>query len=673
MHERFENDFLSIIAGCILLWLIGLVGILFGVKYVGERIKERSEAEARAKAVHCKFQEMLDNTRIQLWCFNGYTFDNVNLAWFSFSGIDSSTELTLSVWKDLIHQEDLDSFFLHWNRHWEAKSEFDIHLRMRRHDGIYRHILCHGVPVFKDTGDFSHYQGYNIDITLQKEAEREKDKLIQAIEQVRESIVITDIDGTVTYVNPVFSHITGYSAEEVVGENPRILKSGFHDSDFYASMWETLTSGKTWNGRMTNKKKNGSLYLEEATISPIHVHHGKVVGYIGVKRDITESVKLQEAYQQAQKVESIGRLAGGVAHDLNNLLSPIIGYGEILLEDLPEDEVCRDSVNEILRAGFKARDLVSQLLAFSRKQTLEYKVVDLNTVVKDFKSLLRRTIREDVEIEVETCNEEALVYAEKGQLEQVLMNLSVNSQDAMPSGGTLTISVSVTESSGDTVEDSGIIEEGSYVVLSISDTGHGIDAETRKHMFDPFFSTKGKKGTGLGLSTVYGIVKQHNGHIVFCSGEGTGTKAKIYLPLSSGDVFDESQLHSYDTSTSSHGTIVLVEDDPQVRNLTLSILERQGFRVLYATNGREALELLRSLKEPVDLLLTDVVMPEMNGKELYVEAIKELPDLKVLYMSGYTNDVVAVQGILEEGVALLDKPFTVSGLVQKIDEIMGPG
>ena len=387
-------------------------------------------------------------------------------------------------------------------------------------------------------------------------------------------------------------------------------------------------------------------------------------------RQRREHEKLEEQYHQAQKLESIGRLAGVVSHDLNNLLSPILGYGEMLLDDLDPGDARRESVDEILRAGLRARDLVRQLLAFSRKQTLEYTPVDMNKAVTGFEMLLRRTIREDIAIEIIQSPDIRTIMADIGQIEQVIMNLAVNAAGAMPEGGRLTIETATADLDEYYAAKHQGVRPGAYVMLAVSDTGCGMDDETREHAFEPFFSTKGEQGTGLGLATVYGIVKQHGGNIWVYSEPDKGTTFKIYLPVSEEARVEEKTTDKKAIDLKGSETILLVEDNEQVRDLARAILRRQGYAVLEAENGPKALTVLASHDDPVHLLLTDVVMPEMNGKELFAKAAEKYPGLKVLYMSGYTANVIDHSVELEKGIAFIQNPFTIQALTAKVREVL---
>ncbi|MFZ3047756.1 MAG: ATP-binding protein [Desulfatirhabdiaceae bacterium] len=389
------------------------------------------------------------------------------------------------------------------------------------------------------------------------------------------------------------------------------------------------------------------------------------------KRIESEKRKLEEQLQHAQKIESVGRLAGGVAHDLNNLLTPIIGYSEILLDDTSLNDLLKKYVEQIIGAGLRAKDLVHQLLAFSRRQVLEFKPVDLNRAVADFEKLLRHTIREDIAIRIIPDPALPYIQGDIGQLEQVIMNLAVNAQDAMPEGGDLIIETAVAVLDvADTVMNQDL-EPGRYVMLAISDGGDGMDAGTQARLFEPFFTTKEMgKGTGLGLATVYGIVKQHGGNILVTSEPGKGATFKIYLPVMETAADLAESIPDSPGKLRGAETILLVEDNQMVRDIARDILQYQGYTVLPAENGKAALSVLENHDGPVHLLLTDVVMPQMNGRDLAARAAARYPDLKVLYMSGYTDDVIAHRGILDEGVLFIQKPFSVQSLTAKVREAL---
>lgn len=509
------------------------------------------------------------------------------------------------------------------------------------------------------------------DITEKKAATKVMTSLVTAIEQTQEQVVITDLSGTILYCNPAFEMVTGYSNAEVIGQNPRILKSGKHAAEFYQEMWSTLNSGRVWKGRVTNRKKDGSLYEDESTISPIRDSAGQVTGFVAVKRDIAERLQLERQFLQAQKLESVGRLAGGVAHDFNNLLTIINGYADFMAMSLRADDPLWSSANEIRKAGERAAILTKQLLAFSRKQIFEPKTLDLNATIRDFERMLERLIGENIKL---TTRLDALlgqVLADPEQIHQVLMNLVVNARDAMPDGGDLTVSTLNVEVSDDRAAVHPKLKPGRYVMVTVTDTGTGMEEETKQHIFEPFFTTKGpEKGTGLGLSTVYGIVKQSGGWIDVSSDIGVGTSVKLYFPRIDGSSSEVQPEASRIRGAFGEETILIVEDQEYVRQYVKSILEAYCYRVLAAANGDEAVAVAHNYSGEIHLLLTDVVLPGINGKQV-TERLKAMrPSLKVLFMSGYSSDVIAHRGVLDSGVAYIPKPFSPGGLTNKIREVL---
>lgn len=370
-------------------------------------------------------------------------------------------------------------------------------------------------------------------------------------------------------------------------------------------------------------------------------------------------------------MEAVGRLAGGVAHDFNNLLTAISGHAQILLEDLPADDPARADIEEISRAADRAADLTRQLLAFSRKQMLRPQVLDPNALIGEIQKMLRRLIGEDIELITRLAPDLGAVRADPGQLEQVIMNLAVNARDAMPTGGRLLIETRNVELGEDDARRLAPLQPGPHVVLIVSDTGAGMDESTRERIFEPFFTTKEKgKGTGLGLSTVYGIVQQSGGHIWVYSEPGQGTTFKIYLPRV--DARPEAAPAPSDADGAHNGreVVLLVEDEDAVRSLARRILEKRGYTVLTARTGPEALRIAERHDGPIHLILTDVVMPEMSGRELAERIAPTRPDARTLFMSGYTEDDVLRRGVLNEGAAFLEKPFTPSALAQKVREVL---
>jgi PAS domain S-box-containing protein len=508
-----------------------------------------------------------------------------------------------------------------------------------------------------------------------RKAEQEKASLVAAIEQAAEEILITDPDGTILYCNPSFEQVTGYSRAEALGQNPRFLKSGRHDAAFYENLWQTIKSGRVWTGRIVNRKKDGTYYEAEGTISPIHHFSGKLTGFVSARHDVTELLQLESQLRQAQKMESIGRLAGGVAHDFNNLLTVVSGYGEMLRKSLHASDPRQRYVDGIRKAAASAASLTQQLLAFGRKQIIQPRAVDLNRLIADAIELLRRLLGEDIELLTMLDPSLGRVVMDPEQTIHILMNLATNARDAMPDGGSLMVRTSNVAAAE--IPPMAHIE-GQAVRLSVIDTGVGMDEETQQHIFEPFFTTKEKgRGTGLGLSTVYGIVQQSGGWLEVHSETGNGTAFHLYFPRTEIPALPVSGEYAQKAvadpeSLEGSETILVVEDVLEIRTLMTQILEQSGFRVLSAANGDEGLRRARDYQGHIDLLVTDVIMPGMTGKQMADQLLVNRPGTKVLYTTGYSWEVIADRGVLDLGVPYLPKPFTPDNLVAKVRQVLGP-
>ena len=503
------------------------------------------------------------------------------------------------------------------------------------------------------------------DITERKRAEAEKLKLSTAIEQSAEAVMIADTDGVIRYVNPAFSAITGYSAAQAVGRRTNLLRSGRHDGRFYANLWNTIQSGQTWRGEFDNLRKDGSPLPMEASITPVRDPRGGITCFICIAQDISERKTLERQLLQAQKFEAIGQLAGGIAHDFNNVLAAILGMAELGQLEAPEGTRIRERLEKICHHAGRAVALTRQLLAFSRRQQLERRAINLNLCVNEVASLLSDSLGKDVELETNLATELANVFADPGQIEQVLMNLCVNARDAMPSGGRLALATSNAQFDTEACRTRPGIAPGEFVRLTVRDTGTGMDGETLGRIFEPFFTTKPPgRGTGLGLATVYGVVKQHGGYIEVSSKMGEGTTFQLLFPVSPPVASRNAEPAEAEPVSGGKETILLAEDHEGLRELVCESLESLGYSVLAACDGEEAIELFRRNSGKVDLLILDVIMPRMRGPDAY-KRIRELRGfIPVLFCTGYNSDSAQVEII--SGHPVLQKPYQTRELARTV-------
>jgi len=497
-------------------------------------------------------------------------------------------------------------------------------------------------------------------------------RLSALVEHSPLGILVLDPDHRVQIANPAFISLFGYSPEDLQGRNPDDLIAPGGDvlRAEAAGLTRDSLAGHQIHIVTVRRRKDGALVEVEIYGVPL-LENGRLIGVYAIYQDLTERRRLEEQLFKAQKMEAIGQLAGGVAHDFNNLLTAILGYADLLAAKLDPESLEFEELDEIRKAGERAASLTRQLLAFSRQQVLERKVLDLNYLITDVERMLRRLIGEDVRLFAVLDPALRRVRADAGQLEQVIMNLAVNARDAMPRGGRLTIETANVELDEAYARLHATVLPGSYVMIAVSDTGVGMNSETLARIFEPFFTTKGQgKGTGLGLATVYGIVKQSGGYVWVYSEVGKGTIFKIYLPRVE-EAAETEPVPAAAPALRGSETVLLVEDDQSVRTLARSILESYGYTVLEAASGKEGLEVARQYTRPIDLVLTDVVMPEMSGSDMASRLETLRPGVRVLYMSGYTDDAVFRHGLLERGRVFLQKPFTPGALAHKVREALG--
>lgn len=504
--------------------------------------------------------------------------------------------------------------------------------------GYYFEVM--GAPLLDHSGTIQGASGVAADVTARVQAEVDHIRLSAAIEQVVESIVVTDRQATILYVNPAFERVTGWTRDEVVGQTPAILKSGYHKQGFYAEMWRTLLSGRVWQGYITNRKKDGSCYDEEVSISPILDKSGNIINFVAVKRDVTQERNLERQLRQAQKMEAIGTLAGGIAHDFNNILFPIIGFTELALEHTAKDRPEIKYLKSILTAANRARDLVWQILTFSRKNDdgEQRRPVTVAPVVKEALKLLRASIPSTIEIRHDIENSDMRVLADPTQIHQVVMNLCTNAFHAMENGGLMRVALeSLHLEEGRPADVHPGVPGGTWQMLSVSDTGVGMDTDILERVFDPYFTTKEQgKGTGLGLATVHGIVRGCGGEIKVASAPGEGTVFRVYLPMTCSEE-TQSQRERADAVVGGRGRILLVDDETLIVEMLQDTLEDLGYEVTGCWSSTEALEIFRRIPDSFDLLITDQTMPKMTGTVLAAEVQKIRPGFPVILCSGFSD------------------------------------
>jgi PAS domain S-box-containing protein len=538
-----------------------------------------------------------------------------------------------------------------------------------------RVFALHLVPVL-DTG---YANLYGLDITGLKAAEgalRESEEMYRTLVATSpDAITVTDLSGRITNVSLRTLEMHGYDgAGELVGKSSLDLIGPEERGRAVENLQKVLREGSIQIAEYTLLRKDGTRFTGELSAALIRDADGRPRAFIGAMRDLTERKRLEEQLRQAQKMEAIGQLAGGIAHDFNNLLTVINGYSQLLLASLEPDSALRPDLAAVLQAGERAASLMRQLLAFSRRQILEVRVLNLNEVIEGMAKMLHRIIGEDISLRLRLSGDLGNVKADPGQLEQVVVNLAVNGRDAMPGGGVLTLETANIELDEAIAGRHVTVAPGRYVMLAISDSGTGISGEVRKHLFEPFFTTKQiGKGTGLGLATVYGIVKQSGGDINVYSEVGQGTCFKVYLPRVD-DGYEKPQApEAVARPPEGRETVLLVEDEDEVRDFASVALRRLGYTVFEARMGDEAIEFFRQSSIPIHLVLTDVVMSGMSGKEMVDRLLQIGQGFRVLYMSGYTGDAIVHHGVLDPGTPFIQKPFTIEAIARKLREVLDEG
>ena len=584
------------------------------------------------------------------------------LTGFTPEDVNGRTSIDIDIWADAADRRRLVAE-LRQNGYCD-----NLEAQFRRKDGSLttalmsaRVIRLKGVP---------HIISITRDISARKQAEAERERLLRAIEQTSELVVITDATGIIQYVNPGFETITGFPAAEAIGKTPQILNSGRQDAAFYRNLWETILLGNAWKGRVVNRRKDGTMFTAECSISPIKDNGGEVVSFVWISRDITKEIELENRFSQAQKMEAIGALAGGIAHDFNNLLFPILGMAEMMLEDNPEGSNNHESAEEIFKAAKRAGELVNQILSFSRQSDHRKTAVRIQQILKEVVKLTRATIPSNIEMVQAIQADCGMVMADPSQVHQVAMNLVTNAFHAVErKGGKISITLR-TVSLGPDDSVGVLLEPGTYALMSIADDGHGIDPSIMGNIFEPYFTTKPQgKGTGLGLSVVYGIVKDHGGDIQVTSVVGEGTTFNVYLPL----MKKEPLVKATDAMVPLAGgceQVLLVDDEVAVLKLETQMLERLGYRVEPRSSSTEALNAFRAAPDRFDLVVTDLAMPNMTGDQLALKVMAIRPETRIIICTGFSERLDAEKARLIGIDGFLMKPIVKSQLARLVREVL---
>ncbi len=580
---------------------------------------------------------------------------------------------TYADFRSLVHPDDLPDVELALDRAMSERRSYSHEYRIRRHDGDHW-IAGKGRFLYDAAGQPYRVMGVTMDISERRRFEEQSRLRDRALEAVSQGIVITDSElpeKPVIYVNQGFERLTGYSRDEALSRNCRFLQGPLTDQETVSGIRRAIESVSNHYCELLNYRKDGSTFWNALSISPVRNEHGRVRHFLGVLVDVSDRRRLEEQYSHAQKMEAVGRFAGGVAHDFNNLLTVINGYGDMLLEMLPSEREPHKLVDQIRQAGERGANLTRQILAFSKHKGSAARILDVNEVIVNMEAMLCRLIGEDLEFQTSLDANLQPVKLDPAQLDQIIVNLVINARDAMPKGGLLSVSTKSVDLGEADVCGHLDAKPGCFAILSISDTGVGMDAATRARVFEPFFTTKGSRGTGLGLATVHRIVNQAGGFVEVLSAPGDGTSFQVFLPCINELPSNIANLTTTQPQLRGNETILLVEDEDGVRRLACHTLEQSGFCVLQAPNGPEALEISSRYKGPIHLLVSDVVMPRMSGRELAVRLQKTRPGIKILYMSGYVDDALVHHGVLNDEAAFLQKPFDANGLTAMVREALG--
>ena len=613
------------------------------------------EAREKLRASEEKFRHMVEfssdglivwNSDLQIIQINSRTTDLLGY---------SEEELLATTMEQLLLAEDIPGHPL-CVEELQKNEMVTAERRFRKNNGdvLYVEVSSRGLP-----GGL--FQSSLRDITERKEAQKAMEMLSTAVEQAGDIVFITDPGGEITYVNPAFERITGYTAKEAIGQTPRILKSGQKEINFYRNMWEQLLAGKSWKGHYRNRRKDGSFYEVDSIHSPVFNEEGQLTHIIAVHHDISDRIELEHQLRQSQKMEAMGQMAGGVAHEFNNLLQVIRGYSELAMRGVSPDAKQYRDLKQIQDSVEKATLLTGHLLAYTRQQPMQRRTVNINQLVEGFVNVFSTLVRDNITIKHALDPNLHTTRADPNMLEQVLMNICLNARDAMPDGGEMLIRTTLLQHKPPVLRAEEQLPEGLYLCLSITDTGVGMTKDVQQQIFDPFFTTKSPgKGTGLGLSMAYGIIEQHQGLIDLYSEPGAGTTFSIYLPAMEG------ARSSAEKTPVSTATILVAEDDPAVRDFLGNVFRDDDIRVLVAEDGQEAVQLFKAFQDDICMAILDVIMPKKSGTEVFNEIRKSKPGLPVIFCSGYNMELPSKMQPGEDNTWYFKKPYPYKELLDLV-------
>jgi len=549
-----------------------------------------------------------------------------------------------------------------------------VEAEWKRRDGTPITVLLSGRTMRDAGGQVTGFEGAVENVTEHRRTQKQLRLVETALHAAANAITITSREGAIEWVNAGFTNVTGYRLDEVIGMTPRVLKSGRTPVAYYEDLWATIAAGRPWHGAFVNRRKDGTFYDQDLTITPVRDKDGVLRHFIGVGRDVTEQRRLEAQLRQAQKMEAVGQFTGGIAHDFNNILAVILANADLIASGGPAlDPGLKEDLADIKEAAGRGATMIRKLLGYSRLAELQLVPMDLGEAVQGVAALLRRVLPESVEMTMEIEPQLPAVRADVGAVEQIILNLATNARDAMPNGGRLTITVGRCSLDTEDLADHPWVAPGAYVCIAVTDSGHGMDADTQRRIFDPFFTTKPPgKGTGLGMPMIYGLTKQQGGFVHVYSEPGRGTTIRIYLPQDQAGValaLSASPAHS--TRRGRGELILLVEDEESLRRTGRRILERLGYRVLLAADGVEGLEVYRAHQDEVALIISDMVMPRMGGRELH-DAVCRLGTVKFILASGYAPAELRASGAFEGAVRHLPKPWTLTDVAEAVRDALDP-